>query len=159
MFHSLVNTHYHCLFTISLSVAYKYSIVAIIVIVIITYWYGIMVKLAVCTYNIRGFNSTKVKYINDLLEISTFVFLQEVWLNDQQMSELSNYFPGYNVHGVCAIDSSVLLKGRPKGGVAVIYPDSLGDKVSFIKTKSNRLCSISLKQDQFDIYLFCVYMP
>ena len=159
MFHSLVNTHYHCLFTISLSVAYKYSIVAIIVIVIITYWYGIMVKLSVCTYNIRGFNSTKVKYINDLLEISTFVFLQEVWLNDQQMSELSNYFPGYNVHGVSAIDSSVLLKGRPKGGVAVIYPDSLGDKVSFIKTKSNRLCSISLKQDQFDIDLFCVYMP
>ena len=93
MFHSLVNTHYHCLFTISLSVAYKYSIVAIIVIVIITYWYGIMVKGEcsvfkiffllwmkmmhyVCTYNIRGFNSTKVKYINDLLEISTFVFLQ-----------------------------------------------------------------------------------
>ena len=87
------------------------------------------------------------------------MFLQEVWLNDQQMSELSNYFPGYNVHGVSAIDSSVLLKGRPKRGVAVIYPDSLGDKVSFIKTKSNRLCSISLKQDQFDIYLFCVYMP
>ena len=112
-----------------------------------------------CTYNIRGFNSTKVKYINDLLEISTFVFLQEVWLNDQQISELSNYFPGYNVHGVSAIDGSVLLKGRPKGGVAVIYPDSLGDKVSFIKTKSNRLCSISLKQDQLDIYLFCVYMP
>ena len=77
MFHSLVNTHYHCLSTISLSVAYKYSIVAIIVIVIITYWYGIMVKLAVCTYNIRGFNSTKVRYINDLLEISAFVLLQK----------------------------------------------------------------------------------
>ena len=63
MFHSLVNTHYHCLFTctISLSVAYKYSIVAIIVNVTITYWNGIMVKLAVCTYTIRGFNSTKVR--------------------------------------------------------------------------------------------------
>ena len=91
MFHSLVNTHYHCLFTISLSVAYKYSIVAIIVIVIITYWYGIMVKLAVCTYNICGFNSTKVKYINDLLEISTFVFLQELWLNDNDNDNENNF--------------------------------------------------------------------
>ena len=43
------------------------------------------------------------------------------------ISELSNYFPGYNIHSVSAIDSSVLLEARPKGGVAVIYPDSLGD--------------------------------
>ena len=53
----------------------------------------------------------------------------------------------------------MLLKGRPKGSVAIIYPDSLGDKVSFIKTKSNRLYSISLKIDQINIYHFCVYMP
>ena len=41
----------------------------------------------------------------------------------------------------------------------IIYPDFLGDKVSFIKTKSNRLCSMSLKIDQLLIYFFCVYMP
>ena len=59
--------------------------------------------------------------------MSTLVFLQELWLNDHQISELSNHFPGYNIHGVSAIDCSVLLKGRPKGGVANFYPDSLGD--------------------------------
>ena len=114
-----------------------------------------MVQLTLCTYNIRGFNSTKVKYINHLLKLSTIVVIEEVWLNSQQIAELSNNFPGYNVHEVSAIDSSVLLKGRPKGGVVIIYPDFLGDKVSFIKTKSNRLCSMSLKIDQLLIYLFC----
>ena len=110
-----------------------------------------MVQLTLCTYNIRGFNFTKVKYIKDLLKLCTIVVLQELWLNDHQISELSSHFQGYNVHGVSAIDSSVLLKGRPKGGVAFIYPDTL-EEVSLIKTKSNRLCSISLKFDELLIF-------
>ena len=78
----------------------------------------------------RGFNSTKVKYINHLLKLSTIVVIEEVWFNSQQIAELSNNLQGYNVHGVSAIDSRVLLKGRPKWGVVIIYPDSLGDEVS-----------------------------
>ena len=51
------------------------------------------------------YNPTKVKYINDLLTISSLLFLEELWLSDKQMSELSTHFPGYtcNVHGVSAI--------------------------------------------------------
>ena len=86
-----------------------------------------MVQLTLCTYNIRGFISTKVKYIKDLLKLCTIVVLQELWLNDHQISELSSHFHGYNVHGVSAIDSSVLLKGRPKGGVVFIDLDTLGE--------------------------------
>ena len=115
-------------------------------------------RLHVCTYNIREFNSTKVKYINDFLKISSILFLEKLWLSDKQISELSTYFLGYNVHGVSAIDSTVLLRGRPKVGVAVIYPDSFGGQISFIKTESNRVCFISLVTDQLLIYLFCVHM-
>ena len=46
----------------------------------------------------RGINSTKVKYINELLKISSILFLEELWLSDKQISELSAFFPGYNVH-------------------------------------------------------------
>ena len=94
-----------------------------------------------------------------IVSTETTLFLEELWLSDKQISELSTYFSGYNVHGVSAIDSTVLLRGRLKGGVAVIYPDSCGSKLSFIKTESKRLCSISLMIDQFLIYLFCAYMP
>ena len=131
------------------------SVIQLITIIIIMS----QLRLHVCTYNIRGFNSTKVKYINDVLKFSSILFLEELWLSDKQISELSTYFPGYNVHGVSAIDSTVLLRGRPKGGIAVIYPDSFGSKLSFIKTESKRLCSISLKIDQLLIYFFCAYMP
>ena len=115
-------------------------------------------RLHVCTYNIRGFNYTKVKYVNDLLKIPSILFFEQLWLSDKQISELSTYFRGYNFHGVSAIDSTVLLRGRPKGGIAVIYPESFGSKLSFIKTESKRLCSISLKIDQILIYFFCAYM-
>ena len=93
------------------------------------------------------------------MKISSILFLEELWLSDKQISELSTYFPGYNVHGVSAIDSTVLLRDRPKGGVAVIYPDSFGGQISFMKTESKRLCSISLKIDQLLIYFFSVYLP
>ena len=33
-------------------------------------------RLHVCTYNMRGFNSTKVKYINDLSKISSKLFFR-----------------------------------------------------------------------------------
>ena len=32
-------------------------------------------RLHVCTYNIRGSNSTKAKYINDLLKFSSILFV------------------------------------------------------------------------------------
>ena len=41
-------------------------------------------RLHVCTYNMRGFNSTKVKYINELLKISSILFLEELWLSDSK---------------------------------------------------------------------------
>ena len=159
MFHSLANITinvcllFHCLCHTGTSL-----LLLLLLLFLSTYTHGMTVQLTACSYNMRGFNSTKIKYINDLLKMSTLVFLQELWLNDHQISELSNNFPGYNIHGVSAIDCSVLFKGQPKGGIAVIYPDSLGDKISFIQTNSNRLFSISLNLDQFLVYFFCVYM-
>ena len=49
-------------------------------------------RLHVCTYNIRCFNSTNVKYKNDLLKISSILFLEKLWLSDKQISEFSTYF-------------------------------------------------------------------
>ena len=57
------------------------------------------------------------------------------------------------------MDSTVLLQGRPKGVVLVIYPDSLGGTAKLIKTSSDRLCAINLYVDCISLRLFCVYMP
>ena len=75
------------------------------------------------------------------------------------MSDLSNHFPGYSIHGVSAINDNVLLHGRPSGGCAVLYPDCYNKNVKLIVTKSNRLCAIGIQSDSILMYYFCVYMP
>ena len=80
-----------------------------------------MEKLTLCSYNVHGYNVTKKDYISHLLATSSFLFLQEHWLNNAQLNTFSNAFPGYCIHGVSAIDSSVLLRGRPHGGVFFFF--------------------------------------
>ena len=55
------------------------------------------------------------------------------------------------------MDSSQILRGRPYGGVAIIFPDSLGSSAIFIDSKSDRLCALHIHSIQ--LYLFCIYMP
>ena len=39
-------------------------------------------KLSICTYNVRGYNSTKHGYIIELLSKCTILLIEEHWLND-----------------------------------------------------------------------------
>ena len=78
----------------------------------------------------RGFNSSKINCVTDLLGRYDILFLQEHWLNNNQLATFNCYFPGYCVHGVSAMDSSKILLGRPNGGVLIIYPDTFWQKLS-----------------------------
>ena len=116
-------------------------------------------NLTFCTYNIFGFNQTKIKYVSELLQSYSILLLQEHWMNNKQLSEFGNLFPGYCVHGISAIDDTQLLRGRPKGGVLIIYPDSLGSTVKYITSTSCRLCAMSMQIESFILFIFCLYMP
>ena len=111
--------------------------------------------LQVCTYNMRGFKTSKVSYISDLISSFSIVFLVEHWLSNKQLSDLS----GYSIHAVSAINDNVLLHGRPSGGCAVLYPDCYNKNAKLIVTKSNRLCAIRIESNNKLMYCFCVYMP
>ena len=95
--------------------------------------------VTVCSYNMHGFNSSKINYVTDLL-----VLLQQHWINNNQLATFNCYFPGYCVHGISALDNSKMLIGCPNGGVLIIYPDTFGAKAKFISTTSKRLCALSL---------------
>ena len=51
-------------------------------------------NLTLCSYNIRGYNSTKIKYIHELLHKSTILIIEEHWLNNKQLCDFSAIFPG-----------------------------------------------------------------
>ena len=57
----------------------------------------------------RGFNSTKIPYVTDLLNRFSILFLIEHWLTNKQLSDLSVNFP--MLSGVSAIPDGNLLRG------------------------------------------------
>lgn len=116
-------------------------------------------NLKICSYNLHGFNEIKVKYINNLLNKYAIIFIQEHWLSNEQLADINKHFSCFTIHGVSAMDSSDLLIGRPHGGCLVILHDDLGANTTFINTKSNRLCCISILIHSMTLFLFSVYMP
>ena len=72
--------------------------------------------------------TSKWEYLNRIVADNDFVMLQETWLHDSQSHVLSDNLNG--VHNVCishvsGMDSSTLTAGRPNGGCAIIWKNSV----------------------------------
>ena len=118
-------------------------------------------QLTICSYNIHGFNDTKLEYINKLLSKCDILVVQEHWLSVQGLERFSTLFHDSTVYSVSAMDSSILLQGRPYGGCAVIVMNYMynNNKITLIDTLSPRNCCINISINKCSLYLFCCYMP
>ncbi len=52
-----------------------------------------------------------------------------------------------------------LLKGRPRGGAAIIWKGSLNARVTQIDIEYQRICAVSIEYDNIKVLLKYVYMP
>ena len=58
------------------------------------------------------------------------------------------------------MDSSILLRGRPFGGCAILFRKSLISSVTMLSTNAKRFCAIRLSdQSGYTVLLICVYLP
>lgn len=115
--------------------------------------------LSLSSYNCRGFNVSKVKLITILLEKFEIVMLQETWLLEKQVGSIGKYFPDHNTYGISGINDTVLLSGRPYGGLSFIYKKSISANIEPVHTDSNRFCCIRIQTNIGLLYLINVYMP
>ena len=80
-------------------------------------------QLRIITFNCHGLKSS-VPYISTLCDNNDIVFLQETWLAVDELVLLKQIHPdftGYQ-YGVSAMDmSDGILKGRPHGGLGILY--------------------------------------
>ena len=75
------------------------------------------------------------------------------------MHKLADVNHDYLFTRVSRVDSGAgVLQGRPYGGVAILWKNSLGGSTSIIKTGSNRLPAIKLSNVCLFYYSYCVYM-
>jgi exonuclease III len=111
------------------------------------------------SFNCRGFNKTKEKYISFLLNKCTFLFLQEHWLSELQLGSLGSIQSGVLYTGVSGFDNLEVLKGRPFGGCAILWHSNLLADVSVVQTNCKRICAVRVISSSWKLLLINVYMP
>ena len=116
--------------------------------------------LTFASYNCKSFGEDKYKIVDQLIDNSTFVLLQEHWQYETKFIEKLKHIKK-NIECIVSspMDENLVNLGRGKGGVAIIWKNSTMCKTKFIKCISKRLCAIEVIVGDFKFILFNIYMP
>ena len=116
--------------------------------------------LRLVSFNSRGLNSDKKSYLCHLLSECDVLFLQEHWQSDKQLHDLNVLSHEHNATGVCGFSNDDVLAGRPYGGCAIFWRNTLSLSVRLITTNSRRISALLLTSNA-GLKLLClsVYMP
>jgi len=89
------------------------------------------------------------------------LLLQETWLLNKDLSKLNHLHSGYQGRGVSGVlENGEILRGRPYGGLAVVYSKSLASAIHTSNTGSARVYEAVLTlQDKTKVLLINVYLP
>ena len=88
-------------------------------------------KLTCVSYNCGGgVDKLKLPFIKTIFQESDFLFLQEHCLFKSQLGVFDDIDEGVGKHGVSAMDENVLSRGRPHGGVAIVWNKNIACKVT-----------------------------
>ena len=79
----------------------------------------------ITTYNCKHFNQNKLSYINFILKSCDFLLIQEHCLYQSQLYKLCNVDTAVSFCGNSQMDETKHLVGRPFGGVAIIWKNSI----------------------------------
>lgn len=111
-----------------------------------------------------SFNCKSVKTssedIHRLCETADLIALQETWLLPFDISFLGSIHEDVEYTGKSAVDiSSGILKGRPYGGVAILWRKGIFQSVSVVDCDCSRITAIKASLGECSILVFSVYMP
>ena len=114
----------------------------------------------IISYNIQSFGEDKYITVNSLLKMCDFLLLQETWKFEQEFYNIiKRKFNGYDCIYTSGMDDKVPLKGRPYGGVGILFRANLNCTTEKIETISKRMCTLKVTTDNSSMLLFNIYMP
>ena len=86
--------------------------------------------------------------------------MQETWLKDFEIQFLNSIDDNFYASGISAMDSGLEVhKGRPYGGLGILWKKSLGQVCSVIEFDDTRLCAIEMSLNNSKILIVNLYMP
>ncbi len=117
-------------------------------------------KLRILSYNTTGFGQAKCAKVNELSNSTDILFLQEHWKLPNQLLKVTKSVNGFTGIGVSSMDATVkIIQGRPSGGCALLWRESLNVKPVEYDYMSKRICGATLTTDTGVLLLLCVYFP
>lgn len=117
-----------------------------------------MEQLCLTTYNLKGYNPSKVAFLSNVLDRAHFVCVQEHWLMKEQFSSLFNDLD-CSGHCISAMESDTFYVGRPFGGIGILWKKNLSLSCKPIEIQSKEICAIEIQINRQTFGIFNVYMP
>ena len=119
----------------------------------------IFIMLQISTYNCQSSNRN-TGGIHKLCVNSDIVFLQEHWLFPADLPSLNTVHSNFSSFGISSMDPSAgLIAGRPFGGVAVLWRNTLGQHVKPIMYDDDRIIGLECILEDVKMLLIGVYLP
>ena len=117
------------------------------------------VQIRLVSFNCRGLNSS-LKELQEICDVAKIICLQEHWLSKQQLVTLSTIHENFKSTGASPLDAEqTLLTGRPYGGVAILWHNSLDAMITIINLNDDWMCGISVNTGTKKFIILCVYLP
>lgn len=116
-------------------------------------------KCKFVSFNCQGLKRS-MECIRYLCKSADVIALQETWLLPHDIPILGDVHDDFAYTGVSAVDTSEgVLRGRPYGGVAILWRKSVFRDVSVIKCSNNRVVAVKVQLYDRSFILCSVYMP
>ena len=117
---------------------------------------SLILMLRVSSYNCKSLKRN-ITGIAQVCDVSDVVFLQEHWLFPSDLPMLNNVHQKFMSFGISSIDpSDRILLGRPFGGVAVLWRDTLAQFVKPMSFDDDRIVGLECRINDIKILLLGV---
>ena len=94
------------------------------------------------------------------MENHDLMLVQEHWLYETHLSKLKLLGGGVSSTAKSSMDETIMRRGRPFGGCAIIWKPCINFKIVPIQCDNSRLCAVMLHLDNENSVLICnTYMP
>jgi exonuclease III len=117
-------------------------------------------KYTLCSFNCKNVKRS-IQCIRDLCRRSDIVAIQESWLMPDDVTFLNTIDDNFCSTGTSAVDTTTgMLRGRPYGGVGLLWRRSIFQSVVVLPCDNPRLCAIKITAtDNRPLIVVSVYMP
>ena len=111
-------------------------------------------NLKAATFNCHGIGSS-IDTIRNLTTEYQLVFLQETWLypdDSSIVSRISEEYQSFSISSMSLDDN--IIRGRPHGGMSVLWNKSLSNSIRTIQYDDNRILGIEVKSKDTILLFF-----